>query len=178
MKTRADIYGNETAELLRLVSLYPGIRKTQLLRFFPAKPDMILNLLSHLTKQGRICISGSENYFPAGLHDAVPDRRMIQAVWVLLDFIEQTEFHSPSDFPVNVIFFVAGELYEIISVPTGQEMLIAGALLHSRHSDSRRIVIVEDTAQIAELDFPGISGFCTVESEGQIHYYQKTNGGI
>lgn len=33
-------------------------------------------------------------------------------------------------------------------------MLIAGALLHSRHSDSRRIFIVEDTAQIAELDFP------------------------
>lgn len=37
MKTRADIYGQEATELLRLISLYPGLVQCQLAGFFPAR---------------------------------------------------------------------------------------------------------------------------------------------
>lgn len=37
MKTRADIYGQEATELLRLISLYPGLIQCQLAGFFPAR---------------------------------------------------------------------------------------------------------------------------------------------
>ena len=37
MKTRAEIYGNEAADLLRTVTMYPGLSEQQLLFFTLAK---------------------------------------------------------------------------------------------------------------------------------------------
>ena len=37
MKTRAEIYGNEAAALLRIVTMYPGLNMQQLLCFHPDK---------------------------------------------------------------------------------------------------------------------------------------------
>ena len=54
MKTRAEIYGNEAATLLRIVTMYPGLNMQQLLCFHPGKEEIIKTLLSHLQKQGRI----------------------------------------------------------------------------------------------------------------------------
>ncbi len=36
MKTRSDLYSQEAAELLRLITMYPGILELQLIRFFYA----------------------------------------------------------------------------------------------------------------------------------------------
>lgn len=178
MKTRADIYGNEAAELLRLISMYPGITGGQLSRFFPGKAEKIKNLLSHLTKQGRIFSTDTGNCFPAGHESRAPAPGLLQAVWVLLDFLDRAEYHSCGEFPSAVLFFAAGELYEVIPVPMGQEALIASILQHTRTEDSRRIVVADGPAQIAELDFPGISGYCTVGKDGKVQYYQKSNGGL
>ena len=54
MKTRAEIYGNEAADLLRTVTMYPGLSEQQLLCFLPGKEDTAKALLSHLERQGRI----------------------------------------------------------------------------------------------------------------------------
>ena len=48
MKTRAEIYGNEAAALLRIVTMYPGLNMQQLLCFHPGKEEIIKTLLSHL----------------------------------------------------------------------------------------------------------------------------------
>ncbi len=37
MKTRAEIYGNEATDLLRIVTMYPGLCEHQLLCFHPGK---------------------------------------------------------------------------------------------------------------------------------------------
>ena len=54
MKTRAEIYGNEAADLLRTVTMYPGLSEQQLLCFHPGKEETAKALLSHLERQGRI----------------------------------------------------------------------------------------------------------------------------
>ena len=41
-----------------------------------------------------------------------------------MDFIGQVEYHAPGDFPVKLIFFANGELYEIVYAASGQEALI------------------------------------------------------
>lgn len=87
------------------------------------------------------------------------------------------EYHSPGDFPAKVIFFSGGEIYEIVYVAVSQEALITHALKQDARQDSRRIVLVEEPDQIPLLDFPGIAGFCTVSSSGQVLYYQRANGG-
>ena len=95
MKTRAEIYGNEAADLLRTVTMYPGLSEQQLLCFHPGKEDTAKALLSHLERQGRIFQTESGGYFPAG-QSAKIDRALVRAVWVLLDFIQRAEYHALS----------------------------------------------------------------------------------
>ena len=119
MKTRAEIYGNEAAALLRIVTMYPGLNMQQLLCFHPGKEEIIKTLLSHLQKQGRIFQTDTGGYFPSGWA-AKSDNSLIRAAgysWIL----SQVEYHAPGDFPVKLIFFANGELYEIVYAASGQE---------------------------------------------------------
>lgn len=175
IKTRADIYGHEATELLRIISMYPGLSQKQLCRFYPGREDVTKNLLSHLTRQGRIRLTNAGGYFPYGNEREESDSGTIRAVWVLLDFIEKAEYHSSSDFPVKIVFFSGGELYEIIQVTAGQEALVTCALHQNHDNENRRIVLVNDPGQIPLLEFPGIIGFCTVDAGGNVNYYKKTS---
>ena len=114
MKTRADLYGREAAELLRIISMYPGLSEKQLCRFYPDKEDVTKNLLSYLSRQGRTRQADTGGYFPYGNDRMETDSGMVQAVWVLLDFIDRTEYHSSSEFPVKIAFFSDGELSFLI----------------------------------------------------------------
>ena len=87
-------------------------------------------------------------------------------------FIGQVEYHAPGDFPVKLIFFANGELYEIVYAASGQEALINHALRDDR-SGGRRIILIDNPEDIRRIDCPGISGFCTVDEAGQVHYFKK-----
>lgn len=173
MKTRADIYGQEAAELLREIAMYPGLSGQQLVRFHPGREDKVRNLLVHLKRQGRTALTETGGYFPQGEQAHGADTGLIRSVWVLLDFIDRVEFHSPSDFPVKLLFFSAGNMYEVVYVAAGQEALVTQALRQCKQGESRRIVLVDDAGQIPLLDFPDISGFCTVGPDGKVSYYKK-----
>ncbi len=43
-------------------------------------------------------------------------------------------------------------------------------------SGGRRIILVDNPEDIRRIDCPGISGFCTVDAAGQVHYFKKTGG--
>lgn len=177
IKTRADIYANEATELLRLISIYPGLSPQQLCCFFSGKEDKIKTLLSHLTKQGRITTSDTDGYIPVGADASHPDIGLLQAAWVLIDFIDRVEYHcSTVEFPAKIIFLANEELFEIIHIPFGQEPM-SNHIMQSRNNDgSHRIVLVDAPEQIHQLIFPGISGFCTVNETGKVSYYKKTGG--
>lgn len=175
MKTRAQIYDKEAAGLLRAISLYPGLLEEQLCRLYPGKETAAKSILAKLEKQGRVERAESGGWFLYGNDTQNADAGTRRAVWVLLDFIEQTEFHSSSDFPVNLIFFAKGEVYEVIDLPAGQETLISQALRQSHEEPGRRIFIVESPQQITEIDIPGVSAYCTVSEDGTVQYYQKAN---
>lgn len=177
MKTRAEIYGHEAAELLRIISLYPGLSGLQLCRFFPDKEDKAATLLSHMKRQGRIIQSGAGSYVPYGFDIRNIDTGLVQAVWILLDFMEQVEYHSSSDFPVKLIFFANSELYEIVYTAAGQETLVSHALDQYPREAGRRIILVDKPEQIDALHIPGTSGYCTVSSSGYIQYYKKQKKG-
>lgn len=178
IKTRAEIYGAEASELLREISMYPGLTAEQLVRFHPGKESKVRTLLTSLQKQGRIERDGLSRYLPKGGFAIQVDQNMVKAVWVLLDFIDRVEYHASSDFPVKIVFFADGEEYEIIYVPCGQEGLITQAMRHRKGDFFRRIVILDEPRQIPALVFPGICGFCTVSADGRVSYYQRRNGGM
>lgn len=171
MKTRKSLYAGEAQEIVRTITLYKTLTSEQVYRLFPGRENSVKNLLSVLIKQGRIFyypehgrLSGSPE------RSASPDMDMIAAFWVLLDFIDRAEYHSASDFPVKISFFSEGEVYEIIYVAYGQELLVSHAL--SDKDDARRIIVVESRSQIEGINIPGVSGYCTVSQEGKVSYYK------
>ena len=170
MKTRAQIYGKEAAGLLRDITMYPGLSDRQLRRFYPGQEGKIDTLLSRLARQGRIYYDAPQRrYFPSEEDAARLDAGLMLAAWVLLDFIDKTEYHSASDFPVKIVFFADGELYEIVHVPSGQEALVGHALSSKEDGAGRRIILVDCPEQIGRISIPHTSGYCTVDPDGTIH---------
>ena len=173
LKTREEIYGKEAADLLRNISMYRVLTEQQLLRLYPGKDDRIKNLLLHLTRQGRIFYDSADGTYYAEQR-MKSDPGMTAAVWVLLDFIDKVEYHSVSDFPAKLVFFAAGEVYEVLYVALSQEALVSHLWSQQTEEDPpRRIVVVDSPEQIAAIDIPSVSGYCTVDRDGRISYFKK-----
>ena len=81
MKTREQIYGQEATSILRDISMYRVLTEEQLLRLYPGKRSKVQNLLSYLTKQGRIWHDGDLYYAAPECAEDV-DKGMLAAVWV------------------------------------------------------------------------------------------------
>ena len=172
MKTRADIYGKDVAEVVRIITTYHRIHKDQLLRLFPAKESKIENLLSILSKEGRIQYEPETEMYHDGTEES-PGYAMRSALWVLADFIDKAEYHSAADFPSTLIFFAEGQLYEVIYVEPDKEALIEHALLMTEHDAEKRIVIVDTAEQIGRLSIPDVTAFCTVDMQtGTVQYFK------
>lgn len=173
MYLRKDLYAKEASALLRAITLYRVVLEAQIYRFFPGKESVVENLLRHLVRQGRIVYCSESMRYAATKQDLQnPDKGMRQALWVLLDFIGRIEFHSPSDFPVKIVFFANSEMYEIIYVPYENEMLVAQVMSQEGEDVAKRIVIVETAEQIKSITMSSVAGFCTVEDNGSIQYYK------
>jgi len=171
-RTREQIYGQEAAGLLRDIAMYRVLTEEQLLRLYPEKQDKIRNLLAHLTRQGRIFL---ENGFYCAAPECTEqiDRSLLAAVWVLLDVIDQVEFHSVGDYPAKIIFLANGEVYEIVHAGQGKEVLISQLLNTPGEKPSRYLIMVDDPEQIPDLELPNVNGYCTVSPAGEVQYYQK-----
>ena len=124
LKNRAAIYQREAAEMLHNISLYPGLTEEQLCRFFPEKEATAKTLLAHMLKEGRIFCAENGRYYANQEAQNGADKDLSRCVWVLLDFIDQVEYHTVGEFPAAILCFANGELYEIVPIPQGKESMI------------------------------------------------------
>lgn len=175
MKTRSQIYSGEALSILRDLSTYHCMARGQLLRMHPGKENKVDRLISYLARQKRIREDGAYCYAVSEDEDA-KDKKVIAALWVLVDFIDRVDFHAAGNFPAQVIFLANDEIYEIAYVEKGREALVSQLLAEKNAKDSLFIVVVESEEQIAMLGGGNIVGYCTVSEDGQVKYYQKEEG--
>lgn len=171
MRNREQIYGQEAAGLLRNITVYHCIRHDQLLRLYPGKEDVIENLLRYLVRQQRIFYNADRDCY-GDVPDCREDRELTAALWVLLDFIEKVEYHSPDDTPVKLVFFAESEVYEVIYVSPNKEAMWQHALSTGDES-GRRLVIIEEEAQMQRLRIPHTAAYCMVDKPGCVQYFRK-----
>lgn len=171
MKTRAQIYDAEASTLFRDITLYHCVKSNQLKMLYPAKDSKIENLLQYFMKQGRIFYdSKTDTYYDNA--EMKSDPEMLAALWVLSDFGDKVEYHSTDVFPVKIIFFADGEIYEIIYVARDKEAIIFHILSSRKNGiNGKQILIVDDQKQIEDIDVPDVI-FCTVDN-GCVQYYKK-----
>ena len=173
LKNRAAIYQREAAEMLHNISLYPGLTEEQLCRFFPEKEATAKTLLAHMLKEGRVFRDRNGRCYANQEAQSGTDKDLSRCVGVLLDFIDQVEYHTVGEFPAAILCFANGELYEIVPIPQGKETMICQLLRQPQKDAGTRIVVVDDAAQIELLDIPQAAGFCTVAEDGTVSYYKK-----
>ena len=159
--------------MLHNISLYPGLTEKQLCRFFPEKEATAKILLTHILKEGRIYRAENGRYYSNQEARNGSDKDLSRCVWVLLDFIDQVEYHTVGEFPAAILCFANGELYEIVPIPQGKESMICQLLRRPQKDADKRIVVVDAAAQIELLDIPQVAGFCTVVEDGTVSYYKK-----
>lgn len=121
LKNRVAIYQREATEMLQNIAQYPGLTEEQLCRFFPEKESTAKILLSHMLKEGRAYRADNGRYYINQEIQNGADDTLSRCIWVLLDFIEQVEYHTAGEFPVEVLCFANGQLYEIVPIPRGKE---------------------------------------------------------
>ena len=126
-----------------------------------------------MLKEGRIFCAENGRYYANQEAQNGADKDLSRCVWVLLDFIDQVEYHTVGEFPAAILCFANGELYEIVPIPQGKETMICQLLRQPQKDAGKRIVVVEDTAQIELLHIPQVAGFCTVAEDGTVSYYKK-----
>lgn len=171
MRNREQIYGQEAAGLLRNITVYHCIRRDQLLRLYPGKESVIENLLRYLVKQQRIFYNTDRDCY-GDVPDCREDRELTAALWVLLDFIEKVEYHSPDNMPAKLVFFADGEVYEVVYVGPGKEALLQHALA-AEDDSGQRLVIIEEEDQMQHLHIPHIAAYCMVDDQGCVQYFRK-----
>ena len=173
MKTRDDIYREETADILRVVKTYQAIRFEQALMLFPKKEDTIRTMIRTLIKQKRLHHDLEKDLLCDRPESALsPDYGMIASLWVLLDFKKNILYHTSSDFPVKITFFAQEEVYEIIYIPQDQEPLLNHALSTMPGNYSSRFIVLESEAQVTKVSIPATLAYCIV-TDGTVNYYQK-----
>jgi lysophospholipid acyltransferase (LPLAT)-like uncharacterized protein len=135
------------------------------------KTTVIRNLLKYFAREGRLFFNAETALYSAE-ENAEADAEMIAAFWVLLDFIEEVEYHTAGDFPVKISFFADGELYEILYAALGRENLIHAAA-NGERGEAKRIVVVENREQIEAFAITDAVVFCMVGASGEIQYYRR-----
>ena len=158
LKNRAAIYQREAAEMLHNISLYPGLTENQLCRFFPEKEATAKVLLAHMLKEGRVFCDRNGGYYANQEAQNGADKDLSRCVWVLLDFIDQVEYHTVGEFPAAILCFANGELYEIVPIPQGKETMICQLLRQPQKDAGKRIVVLKWDA-VPVLDAGGLDAF-------------------
>lgn len=171
--TRVHLYAIEATNILTEIGTYPGILKEQLLKLHPGKEDKIQNILSFFQKQNRIVLDDCNSLYKAGCIDRRNQNAIIRSMWVLLDFLSDVEYHTASIYPVMIVFFIKGEEYQIIHTPEGSSGIIGAVLREQSDYSARRILLVDSPSQIKNLLYPGVTAYCTVSINGNIHYYKE-----
>ena len=174
MKSRNQIYRGEGERLLKLITTYHALQYEQVLQFFIRNRASMKALITSPIKQGRIYYDQDRDLLcdtPEASES--PDYGMIAAVWVLLDFKEAVVYHTSGEFPVKLLFFSRDEVYEVIYVNSGQEMLLNYVVASLPAKDTNRLVILESKQQAAQVNIDGITAFCLISPEGTVNYYTK-----
>jgi hypothetical protein len=171
LKTREALY-RETSEIMRVMSVYKTLKYNQIIRVFPEKIDVVKSIISRMIKEKRIFYNKESDTLSYDSNAGEsPNNGLITAFWVLIDFFDGVEYHSPSEYPAQIAFFMNSELYEIIYAEYGKENIVSYALSPKNRNKTNRIVVIDEEKQITKINAENIFCFCVVNVDGGVEYY-------
>ena len=153
--------------IIKWLSQYGTLTKTQVIRLLKDKPfSTAEKIIRNLKRDMRITDVGG--YYLALDEMCKPDQRLIIAVWVLLQFINQVEplAHYPAVYPAQIFFLKENVGYEIVVLYDGEQHLMR--LLQPQEDDLKYIIVVPHISMAQSLYVPKVPClYATVDFEGR-----------
>ena len=153
--------------IIKWLSQYGTLTKTQVIRLLKDKPvSTAEKIIRNLKRDMRITDVGG--YYLALDEMCKPDQRLIIAVWVLLQFIDQVEplAHYPAVYPAQIFFLKENVGYEIVVLYDGEQHLMR--LLQPQEDDLKYIIVVPHISMAQSLYVPKVPClYATVDFEGR-----------
>ena len=153
--------------IIKWLSQYGTLTKTQVIRLLKDKPvSTAEKIIRNLKRDMRITDVGG--YYLALDEMCKPDQRLIIAVWVLLQFIDQVEplAHYPAVYPAQIFFLKENVGYEIVVLYDGEQHLMR--LLQPQEDVLKYIIVVPHISMAQSLYVPKAPClYATVDFEGR-----------
>ena len=153
--------------IIKWLSQYGTLTKTQVIRLLKDKPvSTAEKIIRNLKRNMRI--TDVRGYYLALDEMCKPDQRLIIAVWVLLQFIDQVEplAHYPAVYPAQIFFLKENVGYEIVVLYDGEQHLMR--LLQPQEDDLKYIIVVPHISMAQSLYVPKVPClYATVDFEGR-----------
>ena len=153
--------------IIKWLSQYGTLTKTQVIRLLKDKPVSTAEKIIRNLKRG-MRITDVGGYYLALDEMCKPDQRLIIAVWVLLQFIDQVEplAHYPAVYPAQIFFLKENVGYEIVVLYDGEQHLMR--LLQPQEDDLKYIIVVPHISMAQSLYVPKAPClYATVDFEGR-----------
>ena len=152
--------------VLKWLSQYGTLTKTQVIRLLRDKqPKTAEKIIKNLKRQ-LLVTDSPDGYFLSPDPLSKPNMRVINAVWVLLRFINGIESaeHYPADYPAQIFFLKNNIGYEIVVINDGEQQLTR---LLQPEDDLKFIIVLPRIEMVQECKLPKAPClFATVDDNG------------
>ena len=153
--------------IIKWLSQYGTLTKKQDIRLLKENTVTTAEkIIRNLKRDMRITDVGG--YYLALEEMCKPDQRLIIAVWVLIQFIDQVEplAHYPAVYPAQIFFLKENVGYEIVVLYDGEQHLMR--LLQPQDDDLKYIIVVPHISMAQSLYVPKAPClYATVDFEGR-----------
>ena len=97
--------------------------------------------------------------------------KLIRSFWLVLDFLDDCDYHGAAHFPLMLEMYRSGSVYSVFYCMEGDELVICRSIQPLQQSICfQPIVLLEDQAQIEKMSELN-AVFCTVEEHGEVAYF-------
>ena len=170
----------EEQHIVRWLTQYGALAKAQVIRMLWDKPQKTAEKIVRNLKREQMIFDISGGYYLGVDSVCQPDQRIILAVWVLLQFVDQVEpmAHYPATYPSQLFFLKKDMGYEIVVLYDGEQHL---ARLLQPREDLRYIFVLPRISMAQEMVLPNVPClFATVDYNGQevptVRFYTEEGG--
>lgn len=138
--------------VVRWLNQYGALPRELVIRLLNMETRRAKQVIRNVITQGVVMNDPTWKYLLPHEY-ALPDGRIIYALWVLLKFINQVEpaGHIPARHPAQVLFLKGGLAYEILVLYEGEEHLIR---LLRPEENTRYVLVLPDIAMAGKLVLP------------------------
>ncbi len=137
--------------VIKWLSQYGALPKTQLIQMLQKPKSKAEKILRNLRKQMRISDIGG---YYLGLDSLCkPNQKMIDAIWVLLKFIDKVDpmAHYPAVYPSQLFFLKENTGYEIVVLYNNEGSLLR---LLQPEEDLKYIIVLPHISMAKKLKLP------------------------